>query len=59
VIAAVVALVRYVGGTRQGDRPGSGSGGASAEELLAERFTRGEIDADEYTRRHQLLRAGR
>jgi len=59
VIAAVVALVRYLGGTRQGDRTGSGSGRASAEEVLAERFARGEIDADEYTRRRELLQAGR
>jgi putative membrane protein len=31
----------------------------SPEELLDERFARGEIDADEYTRRRELLRSGR
>jgi Predicted membrane protein len=30
-----------------------------AEQLLAERFAGGEIDADEYQRRSELLRAGR
>jgi putative membrane protein len=28
-----------------------------ASEILAERFARGEIDADEYTRRRELLRS--
>jgi len=31
----------------------------NAEELLDERFARGEIGQDEYARRRQLLRAGR
>jgi putative membrane protein len=31
----------------------------SPEELLDERFARGEIDADEYTRRRELLHSGR
>ena len=30
---------------------------ASAEQLLDERFARGEIDAEEYTRRRELLRS--
>jgi putative membrane protein len=62
VIAVIIALVRYLGGTRQ-DGPSASSsadrGRLSAEELLDERFARGEIDQDEYTRRRQLLRAGR
>jgi len=59
VVAAVVALVRYLGGTRPDGRAGNGHERPSAEEILAERFARGEIDADEYTRRRELLRAGR
>jgi putative membrane protein len=63
VIAAIVALVRSLGGTRQGGPPASSSfadrGRLNAEELLDERFARGEIDQDEYTRRRQLLWAGR
>jgi putative membrane protein len=58
VIAGIVVLVRQLGGTRDGSRPGSDSGRTSAEELLAERFARGEIDEDAYTRQRQLLRAG-
>jgi putative membrane protein len=59
VIAGIVVLFRYLTGSRQGGGPGSTSGRSSAEELLAERFARGEIDEDEYTRRRELLRAGR
>ncbi len=58
VIAGIVVLVRYLTGGRQGGPPAADSGRASAEELLDERFARGEID-DEYTRRRQLLRAAR
>lgn len=36
-----------------GDEPRSPI--ARADEVLAERFARGEIDADEYTRRRQVL----
>ncbi len=32
---------------------------ADAERLLDERFARGEIDAEEYTQRRELLRSGR
>jgi len=64
IIAGIVALVRYLGGTRQGGhghggQTSNGSGQASAEELLAERFARGEIDAEEYTSRRELLRPAR
>jgi putative membrane protein len=62
IIAAIIALVRYLGGTRQ-DGPSASSsvdrGRPNSEELLDERFARGEIDEDEYTRRRQLLRTGR
>jgi putative membrane protein len=59
IIAGIVALVRYLSGDRQGGRLDVGGRRPSAEELLAERFARGEIDADEYTRRRELLRTGR
>ncbi|WP_131746783.1 SHOCT domain-containing protein [Frankia sp. Cppng1_Ct_nod] len=59
VIAGVVALVRYAGAGHTAARPDAGSGRADAENVLAERFARGEIDEDEYKRRSDLLRAGR
>ena len=58
VIAAIVALVRAVGGARRGGPP-AGDHRPAAEELLDERFARGEIDADDYTSRRQALRVGR
>ena len=43
---------------RRDDRR-SAEGRASAEQLLDERFARGEIDAEDYRQRRELLRAGR
>ena len=37
-------------------RPTRGAAGPSAEEVLAERFARGDIDADEYRQRRTVLR---
>lgn len=49
VVAGVIFLVRYLGhGHDQ-------RGGGDALRILDERFARGEIDADEYSRRRQLL----
>ena len=56
VITAVVVAVRYLAGPRQaapGSRP------SRAEDLLAERFARGEIDDEEFRRRQALLREHR
>jgi putative membrane protein len=56
IIAGVVVLVRFLarsdqaGPARPVDRP-------SAEQILAERFARGEIDEEEYRRRLETLRA--
>ncbi|MCI2417974.1 SHOCT domain-containing protein [Saccharopolyspora sp. K220] len=50
VIAAIIALVRYLQRTGRVER-----GTVSAEELLAERFARGEIDEEEYRRRLETL----
>jgi putative membrane protein len=43
------------------DQPGSPSGPVTvtAEQILAERFARGEIDEDEFWQRMTTLRAGR
>ncbi|MDF3300878.1 SHOCT domain-containing protein [Streptomyces tropicalis] len=65
LIVGLVALVRYLAGTRHQQQPGpptSGDGGGQdrgAENLLAERFARGEIEEDEYRRRLGLLREHR
>jgi putative membrane protein len=50
VIFGVVALVRYL---RRDDRASVAP--PAPEELLAERFARGEIDEDEYRRRLEVL----
>lgn len=54
LLAATVALVRYLGRADAGREPVTGT---TAEQVLAERFARGEIDEDEFTRRRELLRA--
>ncbi|MFQ6171314.1 SHOCT domain-containing protein [Oryzobacter sp. R7] len=56
VVFGVVALFR---GTRPG-RPDDPDGrGHRAEQILDERFARGEIDADEYRARQSALHARR
>jgi putative membrane protein len=58
VITAIVLGVRYVaGGTRQHSHPTSETN--RAEDVLAERFARGEIDEDEFRRRMLALREHR
>lgn len=74
LVMAVFAVMRWSawGGRRphpyQGygapgpyDQPGSspGLGPVTAEQILAERFARGEIDEDEFWQRMTTLRAGR
>jgi putative membrane protein len=59
VIAAIVALVSYLRGSRDASQPTSTDRLERPEELLAERFVRGEIDEQEYQRRRELLRGGR
>ena len=59
VITAVVTAVRYLASSRRlGPSPGI-SGPTRAEDLLAERYARGEIDDDEYRQRLTLLREHR
>ncbi|GAA0527577.1 hypothetical protein GCM10011581_40370 [Saccharopolyspora subtropica] len=50
VVLAIVALVRYL---QRSGRVERGTG--TAEELLAERLARGEIDEEEYRRRRAAL----
>ncbi|MEV7238805.1 hypothetical protein AB0N06_34310 [Streptomyces sp. NPDC051020] len=66
VIAGLVALVHYLTSTHRSHQAGlpppsaeSRQGSRRAEDLLAERFARGEIDEDEYKRRLALLREHR
>ncbi len=54
VIAGIVALFRYLGRTQQTTTPPAR---VTPEQLLAERFARGEIDGDEYRRRLDTLRS--
>jgi len=52
---AVIGVVALVRGWRSGT---FSLDGRSPEQILDERFARGEIDIEEYTRRRQLLRTG-
>ena len=57
VIAGVVVLVRYLGRDTQSPLS-SPPHRHTPEQVLAERFARGDIDEDEYRRRCELLRSG-
>jgi putative membrane protein len=50
IVASVFWVVRSLGSDR--------TPAASPDELLARRFARGEIDADEFRRSRQLLHSG-
>lgn len=56
IITAIVLFARSIGPGNRSQNPASGAG--HAEDLLAERFARGEIDEDEYTSRLNVLRRG-
>ena len=56
VIAAVVWFVRSSSHQRD-ERPSAGNGSEQALRLLDERFARGDIDAEEYAQRRDVLRA--
>ncbi len=62
LIVAVIAAVRYLSRGRHEGSPAEPPAPASqppvAEQVLAERFARGEIDADEYRQRLDTLRDG-
>ena len=59
VITAIILTVRYLseGGGHRG--PGSPQQAWGAEDVLGERFARGEIDEDEYRRRMSALQEHR
>ena len=60
IIFGIIALVRYVGGFAGHEHRHPADGGPRRpEDLLAERFARGEIEEDDYKRRLELLRTGR
>ena len=56
VVLAFLALFR--GTSALGGRGAQPRGRSSADELLDERFARGEIDEEEYRRRRDALRSG-
>lgn len=55
VVAIVFALIRYSASGRN-DPPRTGTTEDPALRVLEERFARGDIDADEYTKRRDILR---
>jgi putative membrane protein len=56
-VVAVVAVIALVYSIVSG--PSGGHGPVTPEQILAERFARGEIDEDEFWQRMTTLRAGR
>ncbi|KDE97106.1 conserved hypothetical protein [uncultured Mycobacterium sp.] len=56
VITAIVFAVRFVADSRHTSTRPPVSGPMRAEDLLHERFARGEIDGEEYRQRMALLR---
>ena len=58
VITAIVLAIRYLTGGSRANQA-SPSSGRGAEDVLAERFARGEIDDDEYRQRMTRLREHR
>jgi putative membrane protein len=56
LVAVTVLLVRHVSVSGGGPSSEPGDGRSRAEDVLAERLARGEIDEDEYRRRRAALR---
>ena len=60
VIVAIIFAVRHLSGSGSlHHRGGPGPEGMRAEDRLADRFARGEIDDDEFRKRMTLLREHR
>ena len=55
--AVVVALIRPGGWRGTDTEPRASTSSVGALRILDERFARGEIDADEYARRRDVLRS--
>lgn len=58
VVFAVVAIFRGTSGTSGNTRPADRSTNRDPMQILEERFARGEIDAEEYHARADVLRTG-
>ena len=58
LLAGVIFVVTRANGLNESPRY-AGSGSVGADELLAERFARGEIDEQEYLLRKQVLAESR
>jgi putative membrane protein len=56
LLAVIVWAVVRITANRQGGGTDARVGGDSAEEVLRQRFARGEIDAEEYDERRRILR---
>ncbi len=56
IAAVVIAVLRSGRWSRHDAHTSNRPSTDEAEQILHERFARGEIDADEYTRRHDLLK---
>jgi putative membrane protein len=56
LLAVIVWAVVRITANRPGGGADARAGGNSAEEVLRQRFARGEIDAEEYEERHRILR---
>ena len=54
IVAVVVLVVRWLGGT--GGGASQAAKPKAAQDILEERFARGEIDKDEFEARRQALR---
>ena len=59
LVLAIAATVRYLDRGRQGRSTPERPAPPTAELVLADRFARGEIDADEYRQRLDTLRQAR
>ncbi len=59
LVLAIAAAVRYLDRGRQGRSSPERPAPSTPEQLLADRFARGEIDADEYRQRLDALRQAR
>jgi putative membrane protein len=57
LIGGVIALIRYLG--RPPEQSQTGRLQPTPEQILAERFARGELDEEEYRRRLDALRGDR
>jgi putative membrane protein len=56
LVAVIVWAVVRISANRQGGGADARAGGNTAEEVLRQRFSRGEIDQEEYEERRRILR---